>query len=146
MALTHYETLGVSRDASRAEITAAFRAQMRALHADAGGDDELAKHVSSAYNVLANASRRATYDRTLAVQPPSAAYDPSPAPPRRRVFHPERGVQSDAMLDVDPSQWDWYIPAGANTAHAGVKAPRRKRVRTALLVVAFGAWAAAGAA
>ncbi|MGP5306343.1 J domain-containing protein [Brachybacterium alimentarium] len=64
MALTHYETLGVPRDASRADITAAFRSQMRALHGDAGGDDELAKHVSSAYNVLSNASRRATYDRT----------------------------------------------------------------------------------
>ncbi|MDN6387978.1 MAG: J domain-containing protein, partial [Corynebacterium sp.] len=64
VALTHYETLGVPRDASRADITAAFRSQMRALHGDAGGDDELAKHVSSAYNVLSNASRRATYDRT----------------------------------------------------------------------------------
>ncbi|WP_394216284.1 J domain-containing protein [Brachybacterium vulturis] len=146
MSLTHYETLGVARDASRAEITAAFRTQMRALHGDAGGDDELAKHVSSAYNVLSNASRRATYDRTLAPGTTGAASTSPPAGARRRIFHPEDGVRADAMLDVDPSQWDWYFPAGVNTAHAGVKAPRRKHVRTALLVVAFVAWAGAGAA
>lgn len=146
MALTHYETLGVSRDASRAEITAAFRAQMRALHGDAGGDDELAKHVSSAYNVLSNGSRRATYDQTLRPLSPKAAPDPSPASPRRRVFHPDQGARTAAMLDVDPSHCDWSIPAGANSAHAAVKATCRKHVRTALLVVAFVAWALAGAA
>lgn len=146
MTLTHYETLGVSRDASRAEITAAFRAQMRALHGDAGGDDELAKHVSSAYNVLSNASRRATYDRTLAVQAQSAASGPPPAAARRRVFHPEDGAQSAAMMDIHPSQWDWFIPAGANSGRESIKAPRRKDVRTALLVIAFVAWAVAGAA
>lgn len=146
MSLTHYETLGVARDASKAEITAAFRTQMRALHGDAGGDDELAKHVSSAYNVLSSASRRATYDRTLAPGTTGTASTSPPAGARRRVFHPEDGVRAAAMLDVDPSQWDWYIPAGANAAHAGVKAPRRKHVRTALLVVAFVAWVLAGAA
>lgn len=52
VALTRYDTLGVPRDASRAEITAAFRTQMRPLHGDAGGDDALAKCWSSAHNVL----------------------------------------------------------------------------------------------
>lgn len=148
MALTHYDTLGVPRDASRAEITAAFRTQMRALHGDAGGDDELAKHVSSAYNVLSNASRRATYDRTLAVQAPSAASGPPPASKagRHRVFQPEHRTRATSILDVDPSQWDWYIPADANSAHGGVKTPRRQHVRTVLLVVTFVAWALAGAA
>lgn len=146
MALTHYETLGVSRDASRADITAAFRTQMRALHGDAGGDDELAKHVSSAYNVLSNASRRATYDRTLVRGTAGAASASSPAAARRRVFHPEHGVRAVSMLDVDPSQWDWYVPAAESNTRASVKAPRRQHIRTALLVVAFVAWAAAGAA
>lgn len=146
MALTHYDTLGVPRDASRAEITAAFRTQMRALHGDAGGDDELAKHVSSAYNVLSNASRRATYDRTLAPRTPGAASEPPPTAARRHVFHPEHGTRATSMLDVDPSQWDWYVPAEESTARAKVKAPRHRHVRTILLVVAFVAWAAAGVA
>lgn len=146
MALTHYETLGVSRDASRVEITVAFRAQMRALHGDAGGDDELAKHVSSAYNVLSNSSRRATYDRTLAPRNAGAASAPPPAAARRRVFHPEHGARVASMLDVDSSQWDWYVPAEGSTARTRVQAPRRRHVRLILLVVAFVAWAAAGVA
>nr|WP_245354550.1 J domain-containing protein [Brachybacterium sacelli] len=146
--MTHYDTLGVPRDASRVEITAAFRAQMRALHSDAGGDDQLAKHVSSAYNVLSNASRRAIYDRTLAVQAPSAASAPAKDSKagRHRVFHPEHTARATSMLEVDPSQWNWHIPADAHSADGGVKAPRRQHVRTILLMLAFVAWALAGAA
>lgn len=148
MTLTHYDTLGVPRDASRAEITAAFRTQMRALHSDAGGDDELAKHVSSAYNVLSSASRRAIYDRTLAVQAPSATSPPAKDSKagRHRVFHTEHTARATSMLDVDPSQWNWHIPAEAHSAGGGVKAPHRQHVRTILLMLAFVAWALAGAA
>lgn len=102
MPVTHYETLGVPQNASKAEITSAFRTQMRALHGDAGGDDELAKHVSSAYNVLSNASRRAAYDRTLA--PQSAPPPRTSTTPRRRVFHPVHEPRTASMLDVDPSR------------------------------------------
>ncbi|GAA1486971.1 J domain-containing protein [Brachybacterium fresconis] len=148
MALTHYETLGVPRDASRTEITAAFRTQMRALHGDAGGDDELAKHVSAAYNVLSSASRRATYDRTLAIQDPPSAAEPPPAPnaARRRVFHPEHRTEAARMLDVDPTLWDWYIPVDVSSSETDTKTPRRRHARTVLLVVAFLAWVLAGAA
>lgn len=148
MALTHYETLGVPRDASRADITAAFRSQMRALHGDAGGDDELAKHVSSAYNVLSNASRRATYDRTLAPDAPASAPEPAPASTtaRRRVFHSDAGTAAASMLDVDPSQWDWHIPAEEAAARPGKKSPPRRHGRRILLVIAFLAWTLAGTA
>lgn len=155
MALTHYETLGVPQNASKAEITAAFRAQMRALHGDAGGNDELAKHVSSAYNVLSNSGRRAKYNRTLGPQPlttpqrtsnsrrtNSSASEPS----RRRVFHPETEAQPLSMLSVDPSQWSWYSPAGEDEAVATEEPDRRRHFRAIFLVVAFAVWAAAGAA
>lgn len=156
MALTHYETLGVPQNASKAEITAAFRAQMRALHGDAGGNDELAKHVSSAYNVLSNSGRRAKYDRTLGPQPlttpqrtsnsrrtNSSASEPS----RRRVFfHPETEAQPLSMLSVDPSQWSWYSPAGEDEADPTEEPDRRRHFRAIFLVIAFAAWAAAGAA
>lgn len=142
MTSTHYETLGVPRDASKAEITAAFRTQMRALHGDAGGDDELAKHVSSAYNVLSNASRRATYDRTL----PQSSAPPTPAASRRRVFHAENGARATSMLDINPTQWDWHTPAREPSSGADRKTIRRRPFRTILLVVAFAAWVLAGAA
>jgi len=148
VALTHYETLGVPSDASKAEITAAFRSQMRALHGDAGGDDELAKHVSSAYNVLSNASRRAAYDRTLGPETPLASSEPAKAPKaaRHRVFHPEHSTRASEMLDVDPTQWDWYLPAHESPSGTDEKSPRRRHLRTILIVVAFIAWALAGAA
>ena len=159
MAITHYETLGVGQDATRAEITAAFRAQMRALHADAGGDDELAKNVSSAYNVLSNATKRAAYDRTLDQQPTSSP-DPGPASPasesrptarteRDRVFTPDQGRRSPAfsMLSVHPAVWAWHVAAeseddAAETAGTG----SRSVVRTVMTVLSFLAWAGAGAA
>lgn len=121
MAITHYETLGVNQDATRAEITTAFRAQMRALHADAGGDDELAKSVSSAYNVLSNAAKRAAYDRTLGHQQDSSSGPGAPDDGRRpaagsgrdRVFAPDQSSRGTAfsMLSVDTSAWTWHVAA-----------------------------------
>src|SRR5699024_9436493 len=158
MAITHYEILGVGQNATRAEITAAFRAQMRALHADAGGDDELAKSVSSAYNVLSNATKRAAYDRKLGqhqASSPSPGYaTPGGESPRaarterNRVFTPEDGGHgaSFSMLSVDPSMWAWHVAAGsgddaAETAGTG----SRSVLRTVLMVLSFLAWAGAGA-
>lgn len=159
MAITHYEVLGVEQNATRAEITAAFRAQMRALHADAGGDDELAKHVSSAYNVLSNASKRAAYDRTLgqrqASSPASGHATPSGEPrqatrtERNRVFTPEAGGRgaSFSMLSVDPSAWAWHVAAGnEDDAAATAGTGSRSVLRTVLTVLSFLAWAGAGGA
>ncbi|MBY5162196.1 molecular chaperone DnaJ [Salsipaludibacter albus] len=58
-----YEKLGVSRDASEAEIKKAYRARARSAHPDAGGDEEEFKQVQHAYQVLSDAQARARYDR-----------------------------------------------------------------------------------
>lgn len=58
-----YEILGVSRDASDAEIKKAYRSRARAVHPDAGGDEEEFKHVQHAYQVLRDPQSRARYDR-----------------------------------------------------------------------------------
>lgn len=155
MALTHYEVLGVDQDATRSEITSAFRAQMRALHADAGGDDELAKHVSSAYNVLSNATKRATYDRTLSPQQ-STSPQPAAAPssPRRsdgaardRVFTSAQGSPAFSMMSADPAAWSWHTPADdedSSDSRSGTKS--RSAVRIVVTILAFIAWAGAGTA
>jgi molecular chaperone DnaJ len=62
----YYELLGVSRDASDADIKRAFRALARELHPDvseAPDADTRFKEVVEAYEVLSDAERRATYDR-----------------------------------------------------------------------------------
>ena len=62
----YYDVLGVSRDASDADIKRAFRALARELHPDvssAPDADARFKEVVEAYEVLSDSERRATYDR-----------------------------------------------------------------------------------
>jgi molecular chaperone DnaJ len=62
-----YDVLGVARDASDQQIKKAFRQLARELHPDVNahdpGAEEKFKEAAEAYEILADADRRATYDR-----------------------------------------------------------------------------------
>lgn len=63
---THYDALGLERDASPDNIRAAYRQQRGALHPDReGGDAEAMAALNAAYTVLADPVTRAAYDSTL---------------------------------------------------------------------------------
>jgi curved DNA-binding protein CbpA len=59
-----YDDLGISSDASEAQITAAYRSAARRHHPDAGGTAEDFDRVQRAANVLRDPVKRAEYDRT----------------------------------------------------------------------------------
>ncbi len=91
----HYETLGVARTASPAEIRDAYRRLARQHHPDsaAGRDAGAMTAINEAYRVLGDPARRATYDAgmgqtstvTAAPAPgaPGPVVVPTPLPPAR---------------------------------------------------------------
>lgn len=60
--VTHYDTLGVPKDASDEEIKRAYRKKAHASHPDKGGKLEQFQAVQKAYAVLSDAEKRARHD------------------------------------------------------------------------------------
>lgn len=58
-----YEVLGVSKDATDADIKKAYRHKARQLHPDQGGDEEAFKELTAAFEVLKNPAAKSNYDR-----------------------------------------------------------------------------------
>jgi len=50
--MTHYQTLGVNKDASPEDIKRAFRKLAMQHHPDRGGDETRFKEIQAAYDVL----------------------------------------------------------------------------------------------
>ena len=76
-----YQRLGVGSEASRDEIVHAYRRLAHGAHPDAHpGDPDAARRfreITEAYEVLADPSRRASYDRTSAGRPIRVAVRPA---------------------------------------------------------------------
>lgn len=67
--MNHYETLGVSRDATPKEIERAYRRKAMLTHPDrSSGDEELFKEVKRAYETLRDPQKREEYNNTLPPQ------------------------------------------------------------------------------
>lgn len=60
--MTHYDTLGVSENASLEEIKKAYRKLANQHHPDKGGDTNKFQQIQSAYETLGDDNRRAQYD------------------------------------------------------------------------------------
>ena len=87
---THYEVLGVDRNASTAELRRAHRDLARVLHPDLlttvqlSAEDRLLaeqriREVNEAWRVLGDSGRRSRYDVTLGDEAPDASWSPFPS-------------------------------------------------------------------
>lgn len=63
MAENLYDLLGVDKNASQDEIKKAYRAKSKEHHPDKGGDEEMFKKISHAYESLSDPEKRSNYDR-----------------------------------------------------------------------------------
>ena len=81
--MTHYEVLGISRDASTSQVRAAFRRLARAHHPDtsASGSAESLAPINEAWRVLGDPALRRAYDRSLEAEArPYVAEEWAPSP------------------------------------------------------------------
>jgi DnaJ homolog subfamily A member 2 len=62
--MSHYETLGVEKNAGQDEIKKAYYKMSKSAHPDKGGDAEEFKKINHAYEVLSNPEKRQMYDMT----------------------------------------------------------------------------------
>jgi curved DNA-binding protein len=78
----YYETLGVARDASEADVKKAFRKLAREFHPDVAKDKKTAearfKEINEAYEVLSDVSKRKKYDALGADWKAGAEFRPPP--------------------------------------------------------------------
>jgi DnaJ-class molecular chaperone len=116
-ARSHYDVLGVARDASPEEIHRAYRRLARQYHPDMNASaDARARfaELSGAYEVLHDPERRTRYDRRIGVAARPAARGEAPAP----SFTP-RPVRRDVprfLDDVAEPRWSGEPAAGMRGA------------------------------
>ena len=60
--MTHYDTLGISENASQEEIKKAYRKLANQHHPDKGGDTTQFQKIQAAYDAIGDEQRRAQYD------------------------------------------------------------------------------------
>ena len=107
--MNHYEVLGVSRDATPAQIRSAFRRLARAHHPDtsASGSADALAPINDAWRVLGDQDLRRAYDRSLDSE-------------ARPVAQDHEQVVDAALEPVPPSSFPWRFLAGLAVVGIGV--------------------------
>jgi len=72
----YYEVLGVTKSATQEEIKKAFRNLAKIHHPDKGGDENIFKEISEAYEILSDNDKKIKYDKFGHTSQPNENYDP----------------------------------------------------------------------
>lgn len=110
--MDHYETLGVSKDATKQDIKKAYRKLAMKHHPDKGGDQEQFKRITGAYDILSDPDKRAQYDNPSPFEQFGQGGDPfGPGSPFKDIFgdifghqrynaYQKQGRNPDGVSDV----------------------------------------------
>lgn len=114
MIRTHYDVLGVARDADAPTIRAAYRARARTHHPDrtAGATASEMAAINEAYRVLSDAARRVDYDRMLRADgaPTTSSAAPTPSATSSRVTTARSARRTGATIydgSLPPARVPW---------------------------------------
>ena len=95
--VNYYTVLGVRSSASREEIKAAYRLNVRTAHPDVGGDPDAFSLIAEAWDVLGNESEREHYDAD-------------------RKLRARASRRYTARIDRDPATGSWSTEGAAPPA------------------------------
>ncbi|HEX2130112.1 MAG TPA: DnaJ domain-containing protein [Actinophytocola sp.] len=129
----YYELLGVSRNASPAEIRSAYRSLAKLMHPDAGGTAGTFRLLREAYETLTDPELRSDYDSDDSDDPGDFGDEPEPEPPARRRYDPDYAPTLPAL---DTGTIPWWHEVGSRVALAPAVWPPRSAV-----AAAAGGWA-----
>ncbi len=122
--MNHYEVLGVSRDATQAQIKHAYRQKAMEYHPDRNPDDRDAegrfKEVTLAYEVLGDEEKKQIYDVSLLGINPDGTFDPS-------FFDPER-FDRQAFVSVFVKHFGQYLDENVPGARDVMRGVAKKHV------------------
>ena len=138
--MTHYDVLGVARNAPISEVRQAYVALAREHHPDrSGGDADAMRAVNEAWATLRDPERRASYDLTLSA-PPVPPASPAEAP-RERTDREEllADLEDDTPLGgrVVLPKWLSLVPVATFAASLGMVGLGMLFSSTAALSLAF---------
>lgn len=94
-----YETLGVEKKASAAEIKKAYRKLCKTHHPDVGGDEETFKKISHSYEVLSDPVKKDNYDKFGTEEPQRGNFNQEFRQHFNQYQQPERKGE-DMVLSV----------------------------------------------
>jgi molecular chaperone DnaJ len=103
----HYAVLGLTRQATAAEIKAAYRSLVKRHHPDAGGDERRILALNAAWEVLRDGERRRRYDGITSTASPSPA-----TPAATSTAARGGGLRRSTHHDQDLAAWlqQVYVP------------------------------------